>query len=217
MERISKGAIMPGRDEIPENILDHKAVYGVEFGAPAIVEQMMGDPSRKDENPGVVCIRIKTGPLSETNVGYYPVFSMMAEAFFRGKLQMMYSTKPWAHYGDPDNVVEGNCMTFISEDGIDPLGGTSVMGFGSSGKMARRNKTPRPDGGLKPNTYYYFTYRLPDTPHGIPPHTIAYKGTDDAKHGGEQLIKLMPADIPEEGLDVVRVNLGFGWGTFIPD
>ena len=84
MERINKHAVMPGREHIPENVMEFEEVFGVKFGAAATVKQTMGARTRPAETPGTVCIHFRTGNLTETNVGFGMVMSVMAMTILKG-------------------------------------------------------------------------------------------------------------------------------------
>ncbi len=193
MERLNKFGVMPLRGETMENVLQHQAVFGLAFGAVGDVKQFMGDRYRPAENAGVICIEFRTGNVSETDVGYRHVMSEMAR-LMSGKLGMYIADHPWAHAGDDGNIVEGesSCMTFVSSDGKDPRGATTKYGYVralTGWRMSEIAVPARPDGGLRPETTYWLTFRRLDRVEGsLPALNILYHGTDDPEHGGEQRI-----------------------------
>ena len=222
MERIDKNTIMPLRGETEENILEFEDVFGVKFGAAAKIRQNMGVRNRDSENPGVICIHFKTGNVTEINVGFTTVMSPMAFVIYKDILKLIISDHPWAFPDEAGNVIEDNqsVMTFVSGDGKDPRKNHFTMGYGPKPGggygMVKIPTPPRPDGGLKPNTDYYFTYRLPRNDGDIFAQNIQYRGTDEEEYGGEVKIDLTPLTGELTGY---QVDLGVfgGKGVFIPD
>ncbi len=221
MERLSKFAVMPGREEIPANIMEHDELFGVPFGAAAKVKQHMGDRRRPMETPGTVCIHFHTGNVTEVNVGYTMVMSAMAMIILKDVYDRMISTTPWAHIGDDDNVIEGNTMTYVSADGKDPRKGFTRSGIvpkpGGGVMLGLIEVPPRADGGLAPDTDYYFTQRAPHNDGKIVNvSNVEYSGTDDSEHGGEVDIVSAAPDVVVIPSDEVLVILAGALETAVP-
>ena len=220
MQRLNKHQIATVRGETDENIFDQEEVFGVPFGAAGLVRQTFGsdDPS---QNSGTICIRLKTGNLSEVNVGYEFRFSNMSRIILKGVWYMTVSEAPWSRKGDAGIVAEGeyDVMNFLSADGKDPREGYTRKGYvpspaGGGYAMGDIDMPPRPDGGYRPNMEYYLTVRCKFEDGLINPITFSYRGSDDEEHGGEQLI--LNEDLFDKS-EAIPMSFGDMNGVFIPD
>ena len=218
MKRITKHQIATYRGETDENIFDQEEVFGLPFGAAGLVRQTFGTEDTS-KNSGTICIKLKTGNLSEVNVGYAFRFGNMARIILKGVWYMTISEKPWSRKGDEGVIVEGeyDVMNFLSADGKDPREGLTKKGYVPNGRgyhMADIPMPPRPDGGYKPNMEYYLTVRAKFEDGQINPISFSYHGSDDEGDGGEQLI--LNEDLFDTS-EAIPMSFGDMSGVFIAD
>lgn len=224
-ERIDKNHVMTGREQIPDNVIEHEELFTLGFGDAGTVKQTVGTRQTTDTNPPVICIHIRTGSRTEVNVGYSVLADLMAKIMYKGKYSIAVSRVPWARVGDEGNILENSgltndnpLVTFLSADGKDPRKGFTRKGYVKTPEGWRLGDVevpPRPDGGYPPNTDLFWTFRwIRETGGNIPPLDITYHGTDEPEYGGEQLIA--NHNMVEAGV-AIPFQLGDLTGVFIPD
>jgi len=187
-------------DVEPGEVLEFEDVFpGKKFGEPGRIKQLIGhriryySSNQQEPNSNSICIHFKTGLRTETNVGWY-----LGGTSIQGigdNIDLIIAEAPFALSDDPTRV-EPN-VTFLSADGRDPQKNATQMVSNPNGPgMMSAPVLARPDGGFKPDTDYYVTYRWRGQPYkGLyPPIAIQYYGTDDPEHGGERL--LSPSELP---------------------